>query len=208
MASKILLVKEDGTHPPSEGILARFARTHTVRSMRDLAELENTDSDIVFVLGTMPRDKSQKLLESLSQARHKPLILWIAPQQQPRQLLEQLKRLGALRTQKKTSRFSLARAIQLLGISQEALARILGVSARTAHRWLRGARPRSRPQLQKLESLIGSLEQTLDTPHAIRSYLHSSNPGLEGQKPIDFLFHGDFARVEDSLLAIREGVYV
>lgn len=207
MASKILLVKEDGTHPPSEGVLARFARTHTLRSMRDLAELENTDSDIVFVLGTMPSDKTQKLLESLSHARRKPLILWIAPQQQPRELLQQLSRLGALRTSK-ASRFSLGRAIQLLGISQEALARILGVSARTIHRWSKGARPRPSSQLQNLESLIGSLEQTLDVPQAIRTYLHSSNPGLEGEKPIDLLFRGDFARVEDSLLAIREGVYV
>ncbi|MGH9816651.1 MAG: helix-turn-helix domain-containing protein [Candidatus Acidiferrales bacterium] len=207
MASKILLVKEDGTHPPSEGILARFARTHTLRSMRDLAELENTDSDIVFVLGTMSRDKSQKLLESLSHARRKPLILWIAQRQQPRELLEQLSRLGALRTPK-ASRFNLARAIRLLGISQEALARMVGVSARTIHRWLKGARPRSSPRLQELESLIGSLEQTLDTPQAIQTYLHSSNPGLDGEKPIDLLLRRDFARVEDSLLAIREGVYV
>ena len=97
---------------------------------------------------------------------------------------------------------------RLLGVSQESFARILNVSSRTAHRWLKGARPRPRAELNRLESIVSRLEETLPGPEAIRSYLNHPNPNLAGERPVDLLVRRDFDRVESDLRAIQEGVYL
>jgi len=205
--SKVVLVKEAGTHPLGEGFLSRFARVHTLRSIRDLEGLERSLSDVVLVDVSMPTLDGLDVLRRLQASPKKPLLILINANLPPDRLAGKLAELSALRAPR-SRRFSVAHAQDLLGVSQELFARILGVSVRTVHRWLKGERPRPRPALEQLQRLVASLEQTLDTPEAIHTYLHSPNPGLDGERPISYLLRSDFSRIEDHLLAIREGVYV
>jgi CheY-like chemotaxis protein len=209
MASqKVLFLKEEGTHPLSEGLLARFARIHTLRSILDLQSLESSAPHIIIVQASMPTLDGFDVLRRIQEmSKRAPLLLLVDANQPPDRLAGKLAELSALRATR-PRRPSLARMQGLLGVSQEILARILGVSSRTAYRWIKGGRPRRNPVLERLQALVDSLEDTLDTPEAIRAYLHNPNPGLDGEKPVSLLLQGDFSRVEDSLLAIREGVYV
>ena len=103
---------------------------------------------------------------------------------------------------------NLAQVVRLLGISQEALRRMLNVSARTVHRWLQGTRPRRTRELDRLLEIVALMEQTLPNDDAIRSYLYHANPTLQGEKPIDLLIRGEFDRVTADLQAVQEGVYI
>jgi hypothetical protein len=85
---------------------------------------------------------------------------------------------------------------------------MLNVSARTAHRWLKGTRPRRTQELERLLEVVALLEQTLPSDNAVRSYLYHANQTLRGEKPIDLLIRGEFDRVAADLQAVQEGVYV
>jgi transcriptional regulator with XRE-family HTH domain len=97
---------------------------------------------------------------------------------------------------------------RLLGLSQESLARILGVSSRTVHRWLHGTRPRRKPELDRILSLASSLLRALSDAAAVRAYLHHANPSIGNERPVDLLLRGEFDRIAADLQSIEEGVYV
>lgn len=125
-----------------------------------------------------------------------------------RLLLRQLNSLCTLKAAGRNRSPNLSQVVRLLGISQEALSRMLNVSARTAHRWLKGTRPRRTRELDRLLEIVALMEQTIPGDEAIRSYLYHASPTLQGEKPIDVLIRGEFDRVAADLQAVQEGVYV
>src|SRR6267378_2138150 len=183
MAVRAVALKGEGTHPPAEGVLARFAQVRAIRSLRDLEKVKEERPDIVLMDLSMPRVEGREVLEVLNS-------------------------LSTLKATRRSRSPSLSHVVRLLGVSQEVFSRILNVSARTAHRWLKGTRPRRNPKLDGLLEIVALLEQALPNTEAIRSYLYHSNPNLGGEKPIDLLIRGEFDRVTADLQAVQEGVYV
>ncbi len=208
MAVKAMALKEEGTHPPSEGILARFAQVRSIRSLRDLEKVKEERPDIVLMDLRMPHFDGKEVVEVLRQSQRVPVLVLFDASVEPTTLLKQLSSLGTLRTAGRSRLPNLAQVVRLLGISQEALSRMLNVSARTAHRWLKGTRPRRTRELDRLLEIVALMEQTLPGNDAIRSYLYHANPTLQGEKPIDLLIRGEFDRVAADLQAVQEGVYV
>lgn len=208
MSARAVALKEEGTHPASEGILARFAQVRSIRSLTDLEKVKQERPDIILVDIRMPRFDGKEAVEVLRQSRPTPVLVLFDAKMQPTMLLKQLSSLGTLKAAHPGRSRSLSQIVGLLGVSQEVLSRILNVSARTAHRWLKGTRPRHTHELQRLHEIITLLEQTLPNGEAIRSYLYHANPSLHGEKPIELLIRGDFDRVSADLQAIQEGVYV
>jgi CheY-like chemotaxis protein len=205
---KAVALKQDGTHPPAEGVLARFAGIRPVRSLTDLERVKEERPDIVLMDFRMPRVEGKDAVEVLCQSRPAPVVVLFDSKTQPTILLKHLNSLGRLRASRHRRPPSLSQVTRILGVSQELLSRILNVSARTAHRWLKGTRPRRTRELDSLLEIVTLLQQTLPNDEAIRSYLYHSNPTLEGKKPIDALIERDFARVAADLQAVQEGVYV
>ena len=208
MAVRAMALKEEGTHPPSEGILARFAQVKPIRSLRDLERVKEERPDIVLIDLHMPQFDGKEVVEVLRQSQRVPVLVLFDASVEPTTLLKQLNSLSTLRTARRSRLPNLAQAVRLLGISQEALSRMLNVSARTAHRWLKGTRPRRTRELDRLLEIVALMEQALPRDDAIRSYLYHANPTLQGEKPIDFLIRGEFDRVAADLQAVQEGVYV
>ena len=208
MSFRAVALKEEGTHPPSEGVLARFADVRPIRSLRDLEKVREERPDIILLDVRMPRLDGKEAVEVLRQSRPAPVLVLIDAKVQPTALLKQLNSLGSLRASRQGRPLSLSQVVRLLGVSQEVLSRILNVSGRTAHRWLKGTRPRRTRELDRLLEIVALLEQTLPNDDAIRSYLYHTNPTLQGEKPIDLLIRGDFDHVSADLQAVQEGVYV
>lgn len=208
MPLRAVALKEEGTHPPSEGVLARFAQVRAIRSLRDLEKVKEERPDIVLMDLRMPQVDGKEVVEVLRQSRRAPVLVLFDSKMQPTILLKHLNSLGTLKATRHSRSPNLSQMVRLLGVSQEVLSRILNVSARTAHRWLKGARPRRTRELERLLEIIMLLEQTLPSDDAIRSYLYQSNPTLHGEKPIDLLIRGEFDRVAADLQAVQEGVYV
>ncbi len=208
MAVRAVALKGEGTHPPAEGVLARFAQVRAIRSLRDLEKVKEERPDIVLMDLSMPRVDGREVLEVLRQSHRVPVVICFDSKIQPTTLLKQLNSLGTLKATRRSRSPSLSQVVRLLGVSQEVFSRILNVSARTAHRWLKGTRPRRNPKLDGLLEIVALLEQALPNTEAIRSYLYHSNPNLGGEKPIDLLIRGEFDRVTADLQAVQEGVYV
>jgi CheY-like chemotaxis protein len=208
MALKTVALKKEGTHSPSEGILSRFAKVRAIRSLRDLEKVKEERPDIVLMDLCMPQFDGKEVLEVLRQSRRAPLLVLFDSKMQPTTLLKHLNSLGNLKAARASTSPSLSHVVRLLGVSQEVLSRILNVSARTAHRWLKGTSPRRTRELDHLLEFVALLEQTLPNHNAIRSYLYHANPTLRGEKPIDLLIRGEFDRVAADLQAVQEGVYV
>lgn len=208
MPVRAVALKEQGTHPPSEGVLARFADVRPIRSLKDLEKVKEERPDIVLMDVRMPRLDGKEAVEVLRQSRPAPVLVLIDAKMQPTALLKQLNSLGALKATRQSRALSLSQLVRLLGVSQEVLSRILNVSARTAHRWLKGTRPRRTRELDRVYEVVALLQQTLPNDEAIRSYLYHSNPALKGERPIDLLIRGDFDLVSADLQAVQEGVYV
>jgi len=207
MTNKVLALKDAATQPPAEGFLAAFANVHPIRSSADLDIISKAKPDVVICDIYLPGVNGDDLLQKLKESLHRFTLVFVDFNSSPRQLKEQLAHLQAVQP-KAPHRLGLPRIMKLLGVSQETLARILNVSSRTAHRWLKGSQPRRKPELDQLHRVALLLEQTLAEPEAIRSYLYHPNPNLDGEKPISLLTRGGFARIEGDLLAIQEGVYV
>ncbi len=208
MSVRAVALKEEGTHPPSEGVLARFAEVRPIRSLKDLEKVKEERPDIVLMDFRMPHVEGKEAVEVLRQSRPAPVLVLFDSKMQPAILLKHLNSLGTLKATRHGRSPSLSQIVRLLGVSQEVLSRILNVSARTAHRWLKGTRPRRTRELDRLLEIVALLEQTLPNDEAIRSYLYHANPILQGEKPIDLLIRGEFDRVAADLQAVQEGVYV
>ena len=208
MAVRAMALKEEGTHPPSEGILARFAQVKSIRSLRDLEKVKEERPDIVLMDLHMPHFDGKEVVEVLRQSGRVPMLVLFDASVEPTTLLKQLNSLGTLRTARRSRLPNLGHVVRLLGISQEALSRMLNVSARTAHRWLKGTRPRRTLELNRLLEIVALMEQTLPSDDAIQSYLYHANPTLQGGRPIDLLIRGEFDQVAADLQAVQEGVYV
>lgn len=208
MAVRAMALKEEGTHPPSEGILARFAKVRSIRSLRDLEKVKEERPDIVLMDLRMPHFDGKEVMEVLRESQRVPVLVLFDANVEPTTLLKQLNSLGTLKAARRSRSPNLSQVVRLLGISQEALGRMLNVSARTAHRWLKGTRPRRTRDLDRLLEIVALMEQTLPGDDAVRSYLYHDNPTLQGEKPIDLLIRGEFDRVTADLQAVQEGVYV
>jgi CheY-like chemotaxis protein len=208
MSVKAVALKEEGTHPPSEGVLARFADVRPIRSFKDLERVKQERPDIVLLDVGLPHLDGRDAVELLRQSRPAPVFVLIDTKMQPTALLKQLNNLSALKATRHGRPPRLAQVVRLLDVSQEALSRILNVSARTAHRWLKGTRPRRTRELNRVLEIVALLEQTLPNDEAIRSYLYHANLSLQGERPIDLLIRGEFDRVSADLQAVQEGVYV
>jgi CheY-like chemotaxis protein/transcriptional regulator with XRE-family HTH domain len=208
MSIRAVALKEEGTHPPSEGVLARFANVRSIRSLKDLEKVKEERPDIVLMDVCMPRLDGKEAVEVLRQSRPAPVLVLFDATMQPTALLKQLNSLGTLKATRQGRPPSFSQIVRLLGVSQEVLSRILNVSARTAHRWLKGTRPRKTRELDRLVEVVSLLQQTLPNDEAIRSYLYHANPSLQGERPIDLLVRGEFDRVSADLQAVQEGVYV
>lgn len=211
MGSRMILLKEEGTQPPAEGFLARFVRVIALRSLDDVQSLARVEQDwdvILLDLG-MPSLDGGDVVRALRASRPEGgMILLIDASLTPGELARQFAELGKMRSAAPSRRPDVGRWAKMLGVSQETLARILGVSSRTIHRWVRGARPRKKPTLEQMARVMGLLEQTLPNREAIRDYLQHPNPNLLAETPLALLIRGEFERVSADLLAIQEGVYV
>lgn len=208
MSLRAVALKEECTHPPSEGVLARFAEVRSIRSLKDLEKVKAERPDIILMDVRMPHFDGKEAVDVLRQSRPAPILVLFDTKMQPTALLKQLNSLSTLKATRHGRPPRLSQIVRLLGVSQEILSRILNVSARTAHRWLKGTRPRRTRELEKLVDVVALLEQTLPNEEAIRSYLYHANPTLQGEKPIDLLIRGQFERVSSDLQAVQEGVYV
>jgi hypothetical protein len=51
---KAVALKEEGTHPPAEGVLRRFANVRTIRSSSDVQKVKDERPDIVLMDLSMP----------------------------------------------------------------------------------------------------------------------------------------------------------
>ena len=95
-------------------------------------------------------------------------------------------------------------------LSREAVARIVGASARTVARWASGANvPRgvSRDRLLQLAAVTQQLSKVM-TPDAASAWLYEPNPMLGNQRPIDLVGQGRYSEVFDLIDAISDGVFV
>jgi uncharacterized protein (DUF2384 family) len=210
MIRKIVAVKEFGTYPPSEGVLARFAEIRAIRSLNDLKAVTKETPETILIDLSMPNFDASDIVETLRHSSvRQSLILLIDFRLRPAKFLRQLHSLGRIGARGPSRPFSVADVIRRLGISQEVFSHILNVSVRTTNRWIRNrTRPRSKPELDRMARFVSQLEETLSKPDAIRAYLQHPNPSLGGEKPVDLLARGQFDRVESDLQALQEGVYI
>jgi AmiR/NasT family two-component response regulator len=207
-ASKVVAVKEEGTHPPAEGMLARFARVQAVKSGADAFAVAKEHPHVVLIDSCMPTLEAQDIVEALRGELSHAVIMLVDFEQSPGKLRRQLSRLATLVAPHHGRPLDIPRIIRVLDISQEGLSRILNVSAKTAHRWMKGARPRAKPELERLSHVISLLLETLPNEEAIRSYLNHPNPNFNGDTAMNLLVRGEFDRVAADIEAVREGVYV
>ncbi len=208
---KVLALKEAGTHPVAEGMLARFAEVRSIRTRQDAASAAAAahPGDLFLIDLAMPNLDVMEVLGAMNLATVEgPAVLLLDLNQQPGRLRRRLSQIASLSSEMEHGfRLNLGEIVRLFGISQETLARILSVSTRTAHRWIKGARPRQRPELAQLRRIVELLRATLPNEASIRTYLHHPNPLLKGEAPIVALARGEFERIAADLEAAQEGVY-
>ena len=205
MAARIVMLKEEGTLPPAEGLLSGFAEIVSLGSLQDVEKLATAGRDIVLVDLSMPSLDAADILKALQSGGQPPMVVLFHSGEQPGRLLSRLRQLGRIGEVRPRS---LKHALRALGVSQEALARILGVSSRTVHRWLKGARPRRNPRVESLLRLVAVLEDVLPTPEGILSYLHHPNPSFNSETPYQLLLRGESERIAGNLQALAEGAYL
>jgi transcriptional regulator with XRE-family HTH domain len=95
-------------------------------------------------------------------------------------------------------------------ISMEALARILGVSARTLARWTSGETLKPHPaQAERIAKVIEIRNHLSNVvkKSAFGKYLHGKNDLMGGLRPLDLLMAGQFDRVIADIAGLEEGVF-
>jgi transcriptional regulator with XRE-family HTH domain len=97
-----------------------------------------------------------------------------------------------------------------LGLSDAELATVLNVTPEVVRRWhsgavALGAEPLRR--LDQLEAVVAHLRETFKMPGGSR-WLRSESGYLGGQRPLDALLSGQFARVEAALEALDSGIFI
>ena len=206
--TRVVALKMDGTHPPTEGMLARFARILEVRSGADVLAIAQGHPDVVLIDTHMPAVETREIVEALRNQLSHAVVMFVDFVQSPAGLRRQLNLLSSLVAPHRGHTLDVPRITRILGTSQEGLSRILNVSAKTAHRWMKGTRPRKTPELEQLTRVVSLLLEALPSENAIRSYLNHPNPSFDGAAPMSLLTRGDFDRVAADVESVREGVYV
>jgi DNA-binding transcriptional regulator YiaG len=210
MSTSILLIKKEGTHPPIEGMLAGAAEVWAICPGQRWGEPPKAPPDLILLDVDLATREAPEILGKLVASWHKkPAVLLLSLSGEfPRTLGQQVAQLSRIGRQSNSRRPSVKEIVRVLGVSQENLARMLNVSVRTAHRWLRGSRPRPKPELGQLNQVVSQLEQVLPDRAAIQNYLHHSNPNFGDETPIQLLLRREFGRVLADLEGVAEGVYV
>jgi CheY-like chemotaxis protein len=208
VTSRVLALKGEGTHPPSEGMLARFAEVHSIGSRADLQALGGVRADLVLVDMRMPVMEGRAAVEAVRAQYSDAMIILVDFKQPPAQLRRQLTLLAEAVSPLPSRMPNIPSIVRTLGVTQETLGRILDVSGRTAHRWMKGTRPRPKPELERLRRVVVMLQETLPNDVAIKNYLQHPNPSFGGDTPMTVLMRREFDRVEGDLQAVREGVFL
>ena len=91
-----MAIKEEGTHSPAEGLLARFAQILTIKSRMDLLAAARATGDVVLVDVKMPSFDAAEVLEAFAQSQRSPLIMLFDSGQAPSELLRQFSKLGVI----------------------------------------------------------------------------------------------------------------
>jgi hypothetical protein len=100
-------------------------------------------------------------------------------------------------------------SLREFGLTQDAIARATGASARSVRNWAQTSaiRPRAADRLQDLRTVVLMLAETL-TPRGVGQWLRARNRILKGQKPLDVLASGEFEQVRQAAAAYVDGAYV
>lgn len=102
---------------------------------------------------------------------------------------------------------SLVEEIRQNGLTAAEIGRITGVRERQVQNWAAGSsRPASetRDRLVDVHYIVRQL-QDVYRPEGIEIWLHSRNPELGGQRPIELLVEGDFEPVVNAVLRLQAG---
>lgn len=88
------------------------------------------------------------------------------------------------------------------------LAEMLGTSARSVTRWQKtGSSPRRETEFRLLEvQAVTDLLRRVMREDFARMWLHSPNPDLGYEKPLELIAQGQYRRVVGAILALAEGV--
>jgi len=189
-------------------MLARFAEVHSIGSRADLLALGGERADLVLVDTRMPVMEGRAAVEAVRAQYSDAMIMLVDFEQPPARLRRQLSLLANAVSPQPSRKPTIPSIVRTLGVSQETLGRMLNVSSRTAHRWMKGTRPRPKPELERLTRVVMMLHETLPNEAAIESYLRHTNPNFDGDTPMSLLVRREFDRVEGDLQAIREGVFI
>lgn len=87
MALRAIALKEEGTHPAAEGILARFAQVRVIRSLNDVEKVKEERPDIVLLDLGMQRLSGIDVLELLRRSHRVPVFICFDSKIQPATLL-------------------------------------------------------------------------------------------------------------------------
>lgn len=95
-------------------------------------------------------------------------------------------------------------------LDQAALARVVGTHPRTVSRWLSrqtAPRPDARERLREVIVTLEKLSRVL-RPEPARDWLFTANDSLDRRKPADLLRTGESRRVQGTIDALSEGVFI
>jgi Protein of unknown function (DUF2384) len=99
-------------------------------------------------------------------------------------------------------------ALKPYGIKQRDVASVVHVTDRAVRGWRTGSIvPARYDRLAELRDLVALLSDSL-TERGVGQWLHARNRTLDGERPLEVLGQGDFARVERAARAFIEGSYV
>jgi transcriptional regulator with XRE-family HTH domain len=95
------------------------------------------------------------------------------------------------------------------GLTQSAIAKATGTSARSVRNWeaTSAIRPGNDDRLRELREIVLLLGETL-TARGVGQWLRARNRVLKGQRPLDLLASGKIKPVRDAAKAYVEGAYV